>query len=826
MKIHEILNILEKNLGNIEFHLLGTEENFEIDSLLTDSRNYFVADSTLFIAIKTEGGNDGHRYMNELYNKGVKNFIVQYIPENFSGKDDCNLILVPDSIKALSVIGASKRENAKEIVAITGSRGKTTLKEMIFQLMESFMSISRSPRSFNSKIGVPLSLWQISSGSDIALIEAGISQKGEMTNLSQIINPDIVIFTNIGDAHSTGFNSYEDKALEKSILANANNVKTVIFPEDDKYLSFLLHENIKNKELLTWSFKNPEASLYVNFEDGIFYYTWKGLKFRLHYQIEKDFEAENVVAALLFMLSQGFKPDVIQQQFNKLKKISTRLNVTEGVNRCSVIQDSYTSDFSSLIPALDFMRRRKMPFQNQTLILSDLQHEGISIQDTYKAIAGIIADYGISKFIGIGNNFMKYAHLFPRHANFFKDTASFLVNTKASDFNDEIVLMKGSAEYDFDKIRELLEIKKHETVLEVNLDALLRNYNYFKSFLPASTGIIAMVKASGYGSGSYEIAKTLQDAGATYLAVAALDEGIDLRSNGIILPIMVMNPRSANYRSLFKNRLEPVVYSFSMLQSLMDEAHLYVDDNYPIHIKLDTGMHRMGFMEDEMDSLIHLLSNSSHIKVASIFSHLATADCIDMDDFTLQQIQRFERMSSKIIEALNYPVKRHILNSAGIVRFSQYHFDMARLGIGLYGVNTLPPDIENPLSPVSSLRSVIICIREIETPESVGYGRKGRIQGKRKIATLPIGYADGMNRKFGNGAIKVMVNNHFAPTIGNICMDATMIDVTDIPCSEGDEVEIFGENINIQSLADTLDTIPYEVLTAVSPRVKRVYFRE
>lgn len=830
MKISDIGKILTNKLGDsVDMHIFDGEE--EISFLLTDSRNHFTPNHTLFFAIKTKGGNDGHKYIKSLYEKGVRNFIVEDFPLDIEEFKNVNFIKVPDSIEALTVVGGQNRHFAKEILAITGSRGKTTIKEIIFELMEPYKRISRSPRSFNSKIGVPLSLWQISADSDLAIIEAGISQKGEMKVLSDIIGADTVIFTNIGEAHAKGFESMEEKTREKSLLAFNENVKTVIYPSENQLLRRSLHHLEGKKEMIGWTINpskidNSDSLLIINYDEGHVEYKWRDIKGNFDYRPEKDFDIENIAGALAFMLKEKIKPEEIQKRFESLHRINTRLNVTEGINRCSLILDSYTSDLSSLLPAIDFLKRRKMPYQSPTLIISDLHHEGHSLSSTYKEMAQIIKETGVAKFIGIGESLMSNSHLFPEDSRFYSSTDEFINNLSAADFNDEIILLKGSPEFKFHKILELLEAKKHETVLEVNLDAILRNYNYFRSNLPSSTGIIAMVKASGYGTGSYEIAKTLQDAGASYLAVAALDEGIDLRNNGIIMPIMVMNPRAANYWSLFKNRLEPVVYSMPMLEELAFAAGKFGIGDYPVHIKLDTGMHRMGFQEIELNELIQLLERIKGIKVSSIFSHLATADCLDMDEYTYQQFERFQRMSDKILNSLKYPIKRHILNSAGIIRFPEFHYDLVRLGIGLYGANTLPYSIEKPLSPVATLRSVIICIREIDGEEAVGYSRKGVIKGKTRIATVPIGYADGMNRRFGNGNLNLLVNGRMVPTIGNICMDATMIDVSGVECKEGDSVEIFGENISIQTLADILGTIPYEILTSVSPRVKRIYYRE
>ena len=803
-----------------------------IDTLLTDSRSLRRPGSSLFFAIKTPGGNDGHRFIKNLYDRGVRHFVVNEIPEEMAKAEDARFIVVEDSIKALQALAAKPAGLHAEVVAITGSRGKTTLKEWIFQLMEPLCEIARSPRSFNSRIGVPLSMWEIEPSTDLAIIEAGISKKGEMEVLAKCIQPDTVIFTNIGEAHSEGFASLNEKAAEKAVLASAESVRNIIYNADSELLREALAPYSAGKVVMTWSLTNPEAELFVTCqspgEKGLskVEYTYKGARHEILAPVANEADLENTASALAFMILKNIPDETIAERFATLHKIGTRLNVSEGVNGCSIIYDSYTSDFSSLRPAIDFMLRRAMPGQSPVVILSDILHETSGDTDIYHAIARVIAESGVKRFIGIGPKLTIHRDLFPDGSLFFDTTEEFLEKVSPSDFENEIVLLKGAPDFGFGRISERLEARKHETVLEVNLDAIVDNYNYFRRHLPSSTGIVAMVKASGYGAGSYEIAKTLQDCGAAYLAVAVLDEGIDLRRNGIRMPIMVMNPKVANYRSLFSNRLEPEIYTLEMLNDVIREGEKKNIKGYPIHLKLDTGMHRTGFLSHELPEVMDLILGQDTVRLSSVFSHLATADCIDMDDYTLLQLSRFEEMTSYILSRCPYPVKRHILNSAGILRFPEYHYDMARLGIGLYGANTLPENIEKPLAVVSTLRTVIIAIREWEAGETIGYGRKGRLTKKSRVATIPIGYADGMNRHFGRGNISVKVNGHDAPTVGNICMDACMIDVTGIDCNVGDAVEIFGEQASVQRLADVLDTIPYEILTSVSPRVKRVYYRE
>lgn len=809
-----------------------TDSSETIDTLLTDSRSLSRPASSLFFAIRTPGGNDGHNYIKQLYDRGVRHFVAEHIPEDCRGLADAHFIVTPDTVAALQATGSRWPGVKAHVAAITGSRGKTTLKEWIFQMMEPFMEISRSPRSFNSRIGVPLSLWDMEPSTDLAIIEAGISKKGEMKPLADCICPDTVIFTNIGDAHSDGFASPEEKAAEKAVLASGKDVKNIIYNADSPLLADALAPLSGGKNVMSWSSKDRNATVFVScasFSDkelSRMDYVYKGQTFSVTAPLADAKDLENAAGALSFMLLAGISPEDIKQRFVRLHKIKTRLNVTDGVNGCSIIHDSYTSDFSSLRPAIDFMMRRKTAGQTPVLVMSDIMHETSEGSEAYHAIARVVKETGIRRFIGVGTNLCANKALFPEGSLFFETTDSLLDTLSTSDFADEIILLKGSPDFDFDRINEMLEARKHETVLEVNLDSIVANYNYFRRRLPASTGIVCMVKASGYGAGSYEIAKTLQDCGAAYLAVAVLDEGIDLRAKGIRMPIMVMNPKVVNYRSMFANLLEPEIYSLEMLRDVIREGRKNGVKDYPVHIKLDTGMHRTGFVPEELEEVAATILEQDVIRISSMFSHLATADCIDMDDYTELQLRRFREMTDFLASRMPYPVRRHVLNSAGILRFPEHHYDMARLGIGLYGVNTLPPEIERPLAVVSTLRTVIISIREWDAGETIGYGRKGMLTRKSRIATIPIGYADGMNRHFGRGNISVKVNGMDAPTVGNICMDACMIDVTGIDCGVGDAVEIFGPQADVQRLADVLDTIPYEILTSVSPRVKRVYYRE
>ncbi|MDE6547994.1 MAG: alanine racemase [Muribaculaceae bacterium] len=788
-------------------------ENRDIELLLTDSRSLSDPAKSLFFALRGPS-NDGHRYISDLYSRGVRSFVVDCIPASASDMSDASWIVVPDTLKALQKAGSMGRRNASAVIAITGSRGKTTLKEWLFQILSPSLNVSRSPRSYNSQIGVPLSMWGIRSGSDVALIEAGISKVGEMKSIAECIAPDTVVITNVGDAHAQGFSSREEKISEKVSLASGTTVKKVIYCADDPAVEAEVERQCRDKELIGWHS--------IDLPSGLFGDDFGGKEIR-------DWEIENAGHAIAVARSLGITEEEIQRRLKKLHRIGTRLNVSEGVNDCLVIHDSYTSDQSSLAPALDFMKRRLAPGSKETLIVSDLLHEADTSEDAISSMAEMLRTSGVKRLIGVGNGIKKGAEKLSSVVNeaaFFETTDELLASLSTSDFCNETILLKGAPQFEFGRIAQLLEARTHETVLEVNLDAVVRNYNYFRSKLPAGTGLVAMVKASGYGAGSYEIAKTLQDCGAAYLAVAVLDEGLDLRRRGITMPVMVMNPKVVNYRQMFANRLEPEVFSMPMLLDVVKEAEKYGVKDYPVHIKLDTGMHRMGFVEEELPEVMRILNSTDAVRIASAFSHLATADCLDMDDYTLLQLQRFDRFTSYMLKESPHSFLRHVLNSAGILRFPEFHYDMARLGIGLYGVNTLPPEVEAPLSVVSTLRTVIIAIRDWKKGESIGYARRSILERDSRIATIPIGYADGMNRHFGRGNITVKVNGKDAPTVGNICMDACMIDVTDIECREGDVVEIFGPSASVDRLSDLLDTIPYEILTSVSPRVKRVYYRE
>ncbi len=800
-----------------------------ISILLTDSRSLTYPEESLFFALRTRN-NDGHRYLHDLYQSGVRNFVVDHVPATMLNVDDANFLVVENVMKSLQTLARCHRHRfTAPVIGVTGSRGKTIVKEWLYQLLCADYSIVRSPRSYNSQIGVPLSIWEMNDDTQLAIFEAGISLPNEMASLQAMIRPQLAIITNIGDEHSEGFNSDKAKCEEKVMLCR--DCDCIVYNGDDS----LIREVVENAGLtvkeIAWSRKDPDSPLYISKvtkqkDSTIIKYSYLQYDGEIVIPFTTDADVENAIHCLAVMLYLCRPFDMIAARMSSLAPVGTRLNVIEGVNNCLLIYDAYTSDFHSLSPALDFMNQRATKSHTTTVILSDVMHETMSGERLYKSIARLLQQKGIDRVIGVGEEISKHKTLFGENASFYPSTSAFLLSTTTADFKNELILIKGASHFHFESLSDVLEAKQHETVLEVNLDAVVHNYNFYRSRVKPETGIVCMVKASGYGAGSFELAKTLQSQGAAYLAVAVLDEGVDLRKAGITMPIMVLNPKVGNYKTLFTYRLEPEIYSFDILDEIIKEATKFGITDYPVHIKLDTGMHRLGFLKEDMPRLVEKLKGQNVIKPRSVFSHLATADCLDMDDYTNSQFDYFYECCDVLQQGFEFHIMRHILNSTGITRFPQHQCDMVRLGICLYGIPTVDDGSQEDLRPVSSLHSVVISIKEWKAGTTVGYSRKGVLKRDSRIATIPIGYADGIDRHLGNGNADVLINGYRCPTVGNICMDICMIDVTDAPCNVGDQVEIFGENITVMELAERLDTIPYEILTSVSQRVKRVYYRE
>lgn len=796
--------------------------------LLTDSRSLTFPEESIFFALVTER-NDGHKYIKELYDKGVRDFVIDHYPNESDKMPEANFLRVTDTLAAMQMLAAHHRRQFDiPVIGITGSNGKTSVKEWLHQLLQDDYNIVRSPRSYNSQTGVPLSVWQLNEKTELALFEAGISRPDEMHRLEEIIQPTIGLITNIGEAHQEGFASMQQKCMEKLTLLQGCDC--IIYDGDNEVVRDCVEKLCLGAYEIAWSRKDRDKPLYISsIEKGDhstrIKYTYLQYFLEVTIPYTDDASIQNAIHCLAIMLYLNRMPEVISERMAKLEPLAMRMEVKEGNNNCLIINDSYNSDMDSLTIALDFQARRAANGKmKRTLILSDIFQTGLPPATLYRKVADLLKRKGIERLIGIGPIISDNAYLFDIEKDFYSGTREFVEQLTPDMFQDELVLIKGARNFHFEIISEALELKQHETILEVNLDALVSNLNYYKSYLKPDTKVVCMVKAFGYGAGSYEIAKTLQDRGADYLAVAVADEGAELRKAGITMPIIVMNPEMSSFRTLFSYRLEPEIYSFNLLNALLAEGEKLGVSGYPIHIKIDSGMHRLGFTENQVDELASLLQSQIVLMARSVFSHFAGSDEAQHDAYTLQQIATFNRCADKIQAASKHKVMRHLLNTAGITRFSEHQLDMVRLGIGLYGVS--PIDENQGLRPVSTLKTTILQIHEYEAGETIGYGRHGVLTRRSRIAAIPIGYADGLDRHLGNGNCEVLVNGHRAPIIGNICMDICMIDVTDVACNEGDRVEIFGENLPVQELAKRLDTIPYEVLTSISNRVKRVYYRE
>ena len=825
--ITEISNALEVTGGRI------IDEDAIVSQLLTDSRSLTMPEETIFFALRTEGG-DGHNYIPDLFDKGVRNFVVasDYYPQ-----PECagaNYIAVESPLDALQALATFHRRRFRElpVIGITGSRGKTAVKEWLYQLLKEDYRIVRSPRSFNSQIGVPLSLWDIDNNTDLAIIEAGISRVGEMDNLQAMIRPTIGIITNLGSEHNDGFASMQQKAQEKAkILFNCEGI---VYCADDPLVTHTIAPLVESDvaQEMSWSRNHCDAPLQVDGTERTersttLHYTYDDEPGTVTIPFTADRDLNNAITCLAVLLYMGLDRDTIAQRMAALTPVGTRLNVIEGVNNCTVIVDSYTSDYNSLTPALNFMTRRAGN-RPCTVILSDLSTESYSGDELYIRVSELLKTKRVNRLIGIGKEMCRYSHYFEGMplTHFYNDTQEFISDVTKGDFEDETVLIKGDPSFGFSQIIDLLEAKQHITVMEVDLNALAHNFKFFKSLIKPGTKTVGMVKASGYGAGSYEIAKTLQDCGCDYLAVAVHDEGVDLRKASITMPIIVLNPNGVNYKAMFQYRLEPELYNLDMGWELIKEGKKYGVKDFPVHIKIDSGMHRLGFTREQLPQLIEMLKGQSVIKPASVFTHLAVADEPEQDDYTKAQFDYFDACSEQLQQSFDHQIMRHVLNTSGIVRFPERQYDMVRIGIGLYGIRTLFDGSEATLKPVSALRSIIISIKEWPSGTTVGYGRHGVLERDSRIATVNIGYADGFDRHFGNGKVSMWVAGKLCPTVGNVCMDAVMIDVTDVPCKVGDTVEIFGEHVPVEQLSEARGTIPYEILTSISPRVKRVYYRE
>ena len=800
----------------------------QIGWLLTDSRSLCFPEETLFFALKT-ARNDGHRYIQDLYRRGVRNFVVNGQWSMVNGQwSDANFLIVPSPLAALQRLAERHRDEFDiPVVGLTGSNGKTMVKEWLYQLLSPQFSVTRSPKSFNSQIGVPLSVWLLNEQTEIGLFEAGISQMGEMEALRDIIQPTIGVLTSLGSAHQENFRSLEEKCMEK--LQLFHSAKVIAYNSDDDVVSRCIRRSGFKGDKIGWSRENISAPLYIEAVTShpspltSITYLYKGTRasYKIPFFDEASLQCSFACAAVALYL--GVTPEQLAERMLLLEPVAMRLEVKEGQHGCTLINDSYNSDINSLDIALDFMSRREG--SRRTLILSDIFQSGKTDAELYAEVNTLCMKRGVGRLIGVGPRIIAQASAFQLPASFFATTEEFLHSELFRSLHDEVILIKGARPFGFDRITELLELKVHETILEVNLNAVVDNLNYYRSFLKPETKLVCMVKADAYGAGAVEVAKTLQDHRVDYLAVAVADEGVTLRRNGITQNIMIMKPEMTAFKTMFDYDLEPEVYSFRLMDALIHAAEKQGITGWPVHIKLDTGMHRLGFdPEKDIDEVIRRLKGQNAIIPRSVFSHFVGSDSDDFDKFSAMQFQKFDVASRKLQAAFSHKILRHMDNSAAIEHFPERQMDMCRLGLGLYGVD---PRDNRMLSTVSTLKTTILQLRHVPKEETVGYSRKGVLTRDSVIAAIPIGYADGLNRHLGRGACYCLVNGQKAPYVGNICMDVTMIDVTDIPdVHEGDMVEIFGEHLPVTVLSDVLQTIPYEVMTSVSNRVKKVYFQD
>lgn len=771
--------------------------NTDISYLLFDSRRLNFTENTIFFALKTQN-NDGHKFIKELYDKGLRCFICQDVPDT-SNLKDAVFLKVKDSLKALQQLATFARESFnKEVIAITGSNGKTIVKEWIVQLIENTKKICYSPRSYNSQIGVALSLWQLNEEFELGLFEAGISKPNEMEKLQEMIKPTIGIFTNIGSAHQVNFSSLDEKIEEK--LKLFTNCKTLICSQDDEYLFNKVNTWCKSRNIEIITFKSSELSkeLNITFKDKA--------------------SIENLCLSYVTALYIGADENTLKQQINNLSTLEMRLQLKEGLGEGIVINDSYCFDLTSLEAALDYLNQHNKSL-SKVAILSPMA-ENQNSELSFKQINSLLCNKGINEFYAIGKDFLQYKDIFTiEKTHFFSSVEEFTENFSIGDFYSKAILIKGARTFNMERISNLLESQSHQTILEVNLSALNDNVKYFKSLLKPSTKIMAMVKASSYGCGAYELAKDLEHFSlANYFTVAFADEALLLRKNGIKSPIVVVTPEKEALEKMIKYDIEVVVHNFSTLNMIKD-------CNLRIHLKIDSGMHRLGFEKKDLNQLIAFLKEHKNLKIASVFSHLACADSPELDFFTNEQINSFEQISQEITTAFDYKILRHICNSAASVRFPQVHYDMIRLGIGMYGIG-VNEETQKHLRYVHKLQSRLSEIRTIEKGEGVSYMRRFVADKQSKIGVIPIGYADGLNRHLSEKGFHVWINGKLTPIIGSICMDMCMIDLSNIEAKVGDKVVIFGEENPVENMANALNTISYEIFTSVSQRIKRVYYHE
>ena len=818
----EVAEIIQSRLVSEE------SESIVISDILIDSRRLITASSTLFFAL-ISNKNDGHNYIKSLYKQGLRYFVVSSLSDEIKKLPEASFFIVDDTLVALQLLTASHRTHFNiPVIGITGSNGKTVIKEWLYQLMNEDKKIVRSPKSYNSQIGVPLSVWQMNENHELAIFEAGISEPEEMQKLQSIINPSIGIFSNIGEAHNENFINSAQKTGEKLNLFK--KVDTLIYNMDHKEVHGAVIRSgiLENISTFCWGEDNTSDLVITKKVIKDKTSTIYGISFNKKLEITIPFtdnaSIENAIHCWATMLYLGYDNEIIKSRMHQLASVAMRLELKAGINNCTIINDAYNSDFNSFTIALDFMNQQNQHHE-KVVILSDIMQSGQDSIDLYTSVANLVKNKNVNKFIGIGPSISKQADKFDIESCFFETTDDFIKNYSFANFVNQTILLKGARVFEFEKLSRILQQKAHETVLEINLNNLINNLNHFKLKLKPSTKIMAMVKAFSYGAGSLEIANVLQYHNVDYLAVAYADEGIELRQAGINLPIMVMSPEERAFDTMIRHQLEPEIFSFRTLQMLESTIkRIALPQNKPVkvHIKIDTGMHRLGFMPSDIPELLERLSNNPLIYVQSVFSHLVASDNYSFDDFTRKQIELLVEIKELFENRIDHPVLFHIANSEAINRFSESHMDMVRIGIGLYGITNHNIGLESVLI----LRSILAQIKLVKKGDSVGYNRSWVAPSDTRIGIVSIGYADGMLRSLGNGNACLFVNGKPVPVIGDICMDMCMVDLTGIDAEENDDVIIFDGERSVTNLAKAGNTIPYEILSRISRRVKRIYFHE
>ncbi len=819
------MKFLSSDIARIVNGRLTGTPDLSLTDIVTDTRQLSFTEGLMFFALKGKN-HDGHSFIDNLYQKGIRTFVVEKLPDNSGKYDGAAFIVTDNTVKALQLLAAFIRKSFKSpVIAITGSAGKTVVKEWLADILGLTKSVLRSPKSYNSQIGVPLSLLKLDDKYKLGIFEAGISFPGEMEKLQRIIDPDIGVITNIGDAHSENFPDKKSKTEEK--LKLFINSSLIIYCRDQELIhqSIIHNEILKNRKLVGWSTENTSAKIFVKSSlvsgHTRIQMTYDSSKSEFEIPFSDRASVENAITVASVCLALKTPSEIISKGLQRLVSVAMRMEMKSGINNCQLIEDYYNSDPGSLGMALEYLRSTHG--RASTLILSDFVQSGRNESELYGEVASRIKKTGIKKFIGIGNALVRNKTLFGEDAQFFSTTDEFVNSYNTANFRNEIILIKGARIYEFEKIGTLLEQQIHQTVLEVNLDAISHNLNEFRRYLKPGTRIMAMVKAFAYGAGPAEISALLEYHRVNYLAVAYADEGVELRNSGVTLPVMVMNPDPSASEMMIKYSLEPEIYSLSSLEQFLAVASRHGLLNYPVHLKIDSGMHRLGFMPEDINDLAIRIKNQEIIRIASVFSHLAASENPDLDHFSHQQVKIFLEAVSIIQDATGYSFLRHILNSSGIARFPQYQFEMVRPGIGMYGVGHFEG---LNLRIAGRFKTRISQIKRIKAGDPVGYGCADVSDDERIIAILPAGYADGLNRKLGNRNGYLFVKGSRVPIIGNVCMDMCMIDVTGLGVEPGDEAEIFGEKISIDEIAEKSQTIPYEILTSIPRRVKRVFFRE